>query len=71
MATARSDAALRRLKDIFLQDPTRPLTLQDAVGVADVDVHTCRILLAALAEVRFVTPCGAAFVCARTDDVDA
>jgi hypothetical protein len=72
MATARIDAALRRLKDTFLQDPMRPLTLQDAVGVAGVDVDTCGILLAALADVRFVRPCGAAtFVCARTEGVDA
>jgi len=46
MATARSDAALRRLKDTFLQDPTRPVTLQDAVRVAGVDAETCGILLA-------------------------
>jgi hypothetical protein len=71
MVTARIDAALRRLKDAFLQDPTRPVTLQDAVGVAGVDVETCELLLTALAEVRFVRPCGAAFVCARTEGLDA
>jgi hypothetical protein len=72
MATVRSDAALRRLKDTFLQDPTRPLTLQDAVGVSGVDVDTCGILLAALVDVRFVRLCGAAtFVYARTEGVDA
>jgi hypothetical protein len=71
MATARIDAALRRLKDTFLQDPTRPVTLQDAVGIAAVDAETCGILLAALADVRFVKPCGAAFVCARTEGLDA
>jgi len=72
MATARIDAALRRLKDTFLEHPTRMLTLQDAVGVAGVDVETCGILLAALADRRFVRPCGATrFVRGRTDDVDA
>jgi hypothetical protein len=39
--------------------------------IAAVDVETCGILLAALADVRFVRPCGAAFVCARTEGVDA
>jgi hypothetical protein len=40
--------------------------------VTGLDVDTCGILLAALADVRFVTPCGAAtFVYARTDGVDA
>ena len=72
MATARIDAALRRLKDTFLEDPTRPVTLREAVGVAGVDMETCELLLAALAEVRFVRPCGAAtFVCARTEGLDA
>jgi hypothetical protein len=72
MATAHIDAALRRLKDAFLQHPIRPLTLQDAVGVAGVDVDTCGIMLAALADVRFVRPYGvAAFVCTWNEGVDA
>jgi hypothetical protein len=70
MATARIDAALRRLKDTFLQNPTCPVTLQDAVAIAGVDVDTCGILLVALADVRFVRACGAAFVCAQIDCVD-
>jgi hypothetical protein len=72
MATARIDAALRRLKGTFLQNPACPLTLQDAADVSGVDVDTCRILLAVLADVRFQRSGGAAtFVCARTEDVDA
>jgi hypothetical protein len=70
MATARVDAALRRLKDIFLEYPRRSMTSQDAACAASVDVEMCGILLEALTDARFLRPCGAGtFVCATTDDL--
>jgi DNA-binding IclR family transcriptional regulator len=51
----RVTEALARLKEVFLEAPSIELSLADAVRVAGLERSTCRIILEALEDVRFLT----------------
>ena len=55
--TVRVVKALERLKGPFLETPGTKLSLTDAVNIAGVEQDTCRVLLSALVDARFLT-CG-------------
>jgi hypothetical protein len=54
MATLRIEEALGRLKSTFLEMPGTQLTLTDATRLTGLDHDTCRVILAALEDVRFL-----------------
>ena len=50
----RVERALQRLRGVFLQVPDARLSLADAVRVAGLEAHLCRVLLNALEDLRFL-----------------
>ena len=54
-ATVKVAKALERLKGPFLETPGTKLSLTDAANIAGVEQDTCRVLLTALVDVRFLT----------------
>jgi hypothetical protein len=50
----RVERALQRLRGVFLQAPDARLSLADAVRVAGLEAHLCRVLLNALEDLRFL-----------------
>ena len=54
-APVRVVKALERLKGPFLETPGTKLSLTDAATIAGVEQDTCRLLLSALVDARFLT----------------
>jgi DNA-binding IclR family transcriptional regulator len=52
--TMRVEEAVLRLKATFLEMPGTTLTLSDAARLTGLEHHTCRVILAALENGRFV-----------------
>ena len=50
----RVELALQRLRGVFLQVPDARLSLADAVRVAGLEAHLCRVLLNALEDLQFL-----------------
>jgi hypothetical protein len=50
----RVEQALQRLRGVFLQVPDARLSLADAVRVAGLEAHLCRVLLNALEDLQFL-----------------
>jgi len=52
--TPRVTEAVARLRGVFLDTPTTELSLADAVRLSGVERPTCRIILEALEDARFL-----------------
>ena len=61
-APTRVDAALQRLKDVYLSDPVVSLTVEEAAALTDLETYVCHALMEALADARFLQRDAATFV---------
>jgi DNA-binding IclR family transcriptional regulator len=52
--TPRVSEAVARLRGVFLETPSTELSLADAVRLSGVERPTCRIILEALEDARFL-----------------
>jgi DNA-binding IclR family transcriptional regulator len=52
--TPRVTEAVARLRGVFLEAPSTELSLADAVRLSGVERPTCRIILEALEDARFI-----------------
>ena len=68
LTSTRIDDALFRLKGLFLEAPRTALSIHEASAVAKLDETTCRLLLLALVEVRFLRRSPAGGFTLRGDD---
>jgi hypothetical protein len=53
-ATPRVDAAVQRLKSVFLEAPATELTLSDACRMTGLDCPICRQILQAFEDLHFL-----------------
>ena len=52
--TPRVEEAVQKLKDVFLEIPGTQLSLVDASRLSGLERNTCRMILEALEDVRFL-----------------
>jgi hypothetical protein len=67
-ATPRVDAAVQRLKGVFLETPGTELTLNDACRLTGLDYAICRHILEAFEDLHFLhRRSDGVFICAPAE----